>query len=160
MWRLLVGVLAVLPCGAALAQSGNISPGVYYCVTDRMAGIQPQAAESVAAAEGRVSGQMKPRTPTFAVIIEKYAPREDAADCQKGGPMADLACMSGQWVAKLPEDKADMFGTRMYARDNPNVYHAGTAIFWIAADGSYSLARLFGNKGNSVEEGRCQTLEW
>lgn len=159
MWRWLVGALVVLPCGAVQAQSGNISPGVYYCVTDRMAGIQPQAVEAVPA-EGRVSGQMKPRTPTFAVTIERYAPRDDSTDCQKGGPVADLACTSAQWVARLPEDKADMFGTRLYARDNPNVYHAGTAIFWIAADGSYSLARLFGLKGNSVEEGRCQTLEW
>lgn len=149
--------LVVLPCGGTLAQGGNISPGVYYCITDRMAGIQPQSPEAVAA---RVSGQMKPRTPTFAVTIEKYAPGAESADCQRGGPVADLACSSAQWVAKLPEDKADMFGIRLYARDNPNVYHGGTAIFWIAADGSYSLARLFGTKGNSVEEGRCQTLEW
>lgn len=159
MWRWLAGVLAVLSSGPVQALGGNISPGVYYCVTDRMAGIQPQVTETMTAAQ-RVSGQMKPRTPTFAVTIEKYAPREDSADCQRGGPVADLACTSAQWVAKLPEDKADMFATRLYARDNPNVYHAGTAIFWIAADGSYSLARLFGTRGNSVEEGRCHTLEW
>lgn len=159
MWRWLMGALAVLSGGGALAQGENISPGVYYCITDRMAGIQPQAVDAVAT-EARVSGQMKPRTPTFAVTIEKYAPYGDSADCRRGGPVADLACTSAQWVAKLPEDKADMFGIRLYARDTPNVYHAGTAIFWIAADGSYSLARLFGNKGNSVEEGRCQTLQW
>lgn len=153
----LVGALVIiLPVAAGAAE--NVTPGVYYCITDRMVGIQPPA-EAGGAAE-RVSGMMTPRTPTFAVTIEKYAPTGEERDCQAGGPIADLACRSGQWLARLPGDKADMFGTKLYARDNPNVYHAGTAIFWLAADGSYSLARLFGNKGNSVEEGRCQTFDW
>lgn len=150
--RIPVAAVCLLLPFAAMA-ADNIKPGTYYCVTDRMAGIQPSEAE-------RVSGLITPRTPTFAVTIEKYTPSAEAAECRSGGPVADLACKSGQWVARLPDDKADMFATRLFARDNPNVYHGGTAIFWIAADGSYSLARLFGNKGNSVEEGRCQTLEW
>jgi hypothetical protein len=156
MRSLLVTVFALFPVAAAAA--GNIAPGVYYCITDRMVGIQPPA-DPVAEAE-RASGKMVPRTPTFAVTIEKYTPNGEGADCQAGGPVADLACRSGQWMAKLPDDKADMFTNRLYARDNPNVYHAGTAIFWIAADGTYSLARLFGTGGNSVEEGRCQTFDW
>lgn len=150
--------LFVVPVVAGAAEDGNISPGVYYCVTDRMVGIQPQ--DGGAGSAERVSGQMTPRTLTFTVSIEKFAPTGEGVDCQAGGPTRDLACRTAQWVARLPDDKADMFGNRLYARDNPNVYHAATTIFWIAADGSYSLARLFGNKGNSVEEGRCQTFQW
>lgn len=154
----LAAAFILVPAVAGAAE--NIAPGTYYCITDRMVGIQPPAPTEAAAAAERVSGPMKPRTPTFALTIEKYTPNGEGADCRGGGPVADLACHSGQWVAKLPDDKADMFGNKLYARDNPNVYHAGTAILWIAADGSYSLARLFGDKGNSVEEGRCQTFDW
>lgn len=154
-----VVVAAVMGLVAANAQAGNIVPGTYYCVTDRMVGIQPQG-EAAEVPMQRVAGAMVPRNPTFAVVIEAYTPNPDGGDCLKGGPTADLACRTAQWVARLPDDKADMFSTRLYARDNPNVFHAGTAIFWMAANGSYSLARLFGDRGNSVEEGRCQTLEW
>lgn len=152
-----IAVCAVLPFAAHAAES-NIVPGTYYCITDRMVGIQPQ--EGAESAADRVLGQMTPRTLTFVVSIEKYTPNPEGADCLGGGPIRDLACRSGQWMARLPEDKADMLGNKLYGRDNPNVYHAATTIFWLAADGSYSLARLFGNRGNSVEEGRCQTFLW
>lgn len=157
MRTVLAAALCLVPF-TAIAAEGNVAPGIYYCVTDRMVGIQPQ--EGAASPADRVLGQMTPRTMTFVVSIEKYTPNPESIDCAAGGPTRDLACRSGQWVARLPEDKADMLGNKLYARDNPNVYHAATTIFWMASDGSYSLARLFGNKGNSVEEGRCQTFQW
>ena len=156
-----------------------VEPGVYYCVTERMAGIQPERETK----EGenihelpRFVGKITPVKEKFVVKIRAIDKAERTAKCDVTPPPPEgfqivrpinelLFCsLLVDKEAILPEAKfatLDIInGHRLFSGDGGIVFTTGaTTTLWIYQDLRYQLSQLGGVHGNYVEEGYCETFE-
>ncbi len=175
MRKLLLAAVAVMGMSGSAAA---VDPGVYYCVTERMVGIQPERE----AKEGedpldipRFYGQIKPETEKFIVKIRPVDETMRKSWCERFEERtegvfwmaADLYCSDAiKWVAVLPQRKNPWpsFG-RPLVSHNPNFFNAnGTTTFMILDNLDYVLfhldvPRLGGTTHNYLEEGHCETFQ-
>ena len=165
----ILALVLMLASNLAIAQE----PGVYYCVTERMVGIQPERD----AKEGedlfdipRSYGRVKPAKEKFIVKIQRIDETTRKQWC-KGEPTTTttvLYCSDlMEWEAILPDEKLALQSTL-----RPLVSHFG-AVFTnngtttlMMTKRNYVLSRLQfrlipGSIAlvNYLEEGHCETFE-
>jgi len=165
---ILVGTTTILVLVLVLSSNPAVAvePGVYYCVTEHMVGIQPEreATEDEDVSDiPRFSGQIMPEKNHFVVKIPSLS-RTKPLWC-KNVDQIDSAIMdqivlcakSVKWEAVLPDEKVTKFGVNKLLSRNALLFTAneGQTTFWITPNLNYQLAILDGIFGNYVEEGHC-----
>ena len=174
MRKLLLAAVAVVGLGGSAAAA---APGVYYCVTERMVGIQPEREVK----EGEIirdiprnQGQIKPTKERFIVKVSRIdldnAPWKarcgNPPDYPAGPPIflspTDALYCSGLMLreAVLPSEKLGTWTLQPLISVGGVLFSDGrTTTFWIDDGLTYQLSHLHGVDGNYLEEGYCETFE-
>ena len=156
----------------------GIEPGIYYCVTERMVGIQPN--RRIAEGEDpslidRSWGRIEPNRGRFIVkifnadVLDPDEACDQAIEDEKkseelGVPLSfvengDLMICSGlvRFIAHLPEEKKGLSPPGLLVSGNGRHFtDGGATVFWIGSDLKYQLTQLKGSFGNWLEEGHCE----
>ena len=172
MRTMILALVLLLMSSLAIA---GVEPGVYYCVTERMAGIQPERETK----EGenihelpRFVGKITPVKEKFIVKIRHTDISERRAKCSadpdglgvfRGIPEILFCSIFATLEAVLPKAKMgslDIIFDRRLLSDDGVIFTTGaTTTLWIYQDLRYQLSQLGGVNGNYVEEGYCETFE-
>ena len=169
MRKLLLAAVAVMGLSGSAAA---VDPGVYYCVTERMVGIQPE--REVKEGENpyhvpRFYGQIKPAKEKFIVKIQRIDETTRNHWCKGEPPLPEMVLYCSDlmvWEAILPEEKRSLWSmVRPLVSDTGLIFtNNGMTTLMISSNLEYVLSRMdlsdtTAATENYLEEGHCETFE-
>ena len=168
MRTMILALVLLLTSNLAVA----VEPGVYYCVTERMVGIQPEREakeDENTLSIPRYAGRIATDAEKFIVKIQSIDETYRMALCAGAIAQADILVASAiycspsmKWEAILPQNKKSFY-TMDYPlvglRQDRGLFTAGLTTFWLYATLDFHLVRIGAGFGNYVEEGYCETFE-
>ena len=173
---LAVSALALALClaGPPLARADEPDGTAYVCISDRMVGVGPLVKAEMRTVDDlrdrtrnrrRYAKPLQPAHREFIVVVrparlEAPFARDIEAACAAGGPDARAFCLGlPRWVLQIPDAKlaAPDRGRGALIASSDAVFHGTASVFALSDGGLFTLARLEGEDGSSVEEGRCSS---
>jgi hypothetical protein len=166
-------ILSVLEPTSTVAQE----PGVYFCIVEKLAGIQPEREPSDADRKDektiaewkrntkRSTGALTRNPERFVLRVSPFQWKDETereVQCQlalMGFGLEPLIRCSGRvkFTAELTSRGRDGGSLRLFSIGG-NIFHGDFDVLWLAGDLSYSLVSNTGLTGSFAEEGKCQTF--
>jgi len=167
----------------ALADDTVRKPGIYYCYTEKLVGIQPteMPKSNLSAVEkkewkkkNRIASKLNPIKEKFIIKIKTfnwdYVGKKlkppfsgDAAKMLKCNSSSSITrimmCLDKvKYIVELPMEKNGFSIEREPISTNGYTFFNDYTMFWLNGNLEYSLAIFRGIDGSYLEEGKCETF--